>query len=111
MNPVEKTQINVASQRQADTDKKLKKAAADFEALYTFNLLKTMRRTIPSGGLIPRSQARETYEMMLDQQIAEAVSRKGRGMGLKQAVYNELTRNYRKKDSSSTGQASINIKE
>ncbi|MFH1081238.1 MAG: rod-binding protein [Pseudomonadota bacterium] len=88
---------------------KLKKACADFEALLTYNLLKTMRRTIPSGGVIPRSSSRDTYEMMLDQYVAEAVARKGQGIGLQKAIYKQLAKTSQKDDSSSSDHASINV--
>jgi Rod binding domain-containing protein len=90
-------------------EKKLKKACADFEALLTYNLLKTMRRTIPSGGVVPRSASRDTYEMMLDQHIADAVARKGQGMGLQKAIYERLAQKYLKNDSSSFDNASIKV--
>jgi flagellar protein FlgJ len=76
---------------------KLKKACADFEAMLTYNLLKTMRRTIPSGGVVPRSDARETFEMLLDQHIADAVAVKGQGMGLQKALYEQLAHKNLKK--------------
>lgn len=109
MDSMEKIRNQSAAQRQADPEKekKLKKVCADFEALLTFNLLKTMRRTIPSGGIVPRSQSRETFEMMLDQHLADAVARKGQGMGLQKAVYDQLAQRYLINDSSSADNASI----
>ena len=91
MNSIEKIGNQRAAQRQADPEKekKLKKVCADFEALLTYNLLKTMRRTVPSGGVVPRSASRDTYEMMLDQHIADAVTRKGQGIGLQKAIYEQ----------------------
>ncbi|MBA4396432.1 MAG: hypothetical protein C0394_03495, partial [Syntrophus sp. (in: bacteria)] len=67
MNDIRKivNQPDVQRQTKTEKEKKLKKVCADFEALLTYNLLKTMRRTIPSGGVVPRSASRDTYEMML----------------------------------------------
>lgn len=109
MNGVEKIENTVPAKRQRDPEKekKLKKVCADFEALLTYNLLKTMRRTIPSGGAVPRSASRDTYEMLLDQHIADAVARKGQGMGLQKAIYERLAQQHRKNDSSSSDNASI----
>lgn len=111
MNGIEKIGNQRAVQRQTDPKKeqKLKKVCADFEALLTYNLLKTMRRTIPSGGVIPRSASRDTYEMMLDQHIADAVARKGQGMGLQKALYDRLAQKVLKNDSSSSANASITV--
>jgi flagellar protein FlgJ len=109
MNGIEKITNQPSGQRQTnpENEKKLRKACADFEAMLTFNLLKTMRRTIPTGGLLPRSPSRDSYETMLDQSIAEAVARKGQGTGLQKVLYEQLSKQYRKKDSSSTENASI----
>lgn len=109
MNSIGKTGTRLAAQQPMDPEKekKIKKVCADFEAMLTYNLLKTMRRTIPSGGVVPRSASRETYEMMLDQHIADSVARKGHGMGLQKAIYEQLVRRHRKSDSSSSDPASI----
>jgi len=111
MNGIEKIGNQSVAQAQTDPEKekKLKKVCTDFEALLTYNLLKTMRRTIPSGGAVPRSTSRDTYEMMLDQHIADAVARKGQGMGLQKAIYERLAQKHLKNDSSSSDNPSIKV--
>lgn len=79
-------------------DGKLRKACADFEAMLVFQMLKTMRQTIPRNGLIAPSQGRATYEMMLDQKIAEDLSRRGEGLGIQRMLYEQLARPGQKKD-------------
>ena len=79
--------------RQQDKEAKLQKVCADFESIFTYNLLKTMRKTIPSGGVLPRSAGQDTWEMMMDQQVAKGVSEKGQGLGLKATMYNQLKKN------------------
>jgi flagellar protein FlgJ len=110
MNGVEKTGNQPTAQRQLDPDKekKLRKACADFESMLTYNLLKTMRRTIPAGAAMPRSSSRDSYETMLDQSIADAVARKSHGIGLQKVLYDQISKKYRNNDSSSPGNASIN---
>lgn len=78
------------TKQQKDADQKLKKVCADFESIFTYNLLKTMRKTIPSGGVLQRTSARDNWEMMMDQQIAETMSRKGQGLGLQTILYNQM---------------------
>jgi len=109
MNDIQKIGNQRVAQPQTnpEKEKKLKKVCADFEALLTYNLLKTMRRTIPAGSAIPRSASRDTYDMMLDQHIADAVARKGQGIGLQKAVYDMLAKKHLKNDSSSLEHASI----
>jgi peptidoglycan hydrolase FlgJ len=79
-------------------EKKLKKACADFESMLVFQLLKTMRQTIPKNGLLKPSQGKETYEMMFDQKIADDLANKGQGLGLQKMLYNQITRQNFKKD-------------
>jgi flagellar protein FlgJ len=83
---------------QTERDAKLKKVCADFEALLVFQMVKTMRQTIPQDGLFKPSPGRATFEALLDQKIAGEVARKGEGMGLQRALYEQLTRPGEKKD-------------
>jgi peptidoglycan hydrolase FlgJ len=81
-----------------DREKKLKKTCADFEAMLVFQLLKTMRQAAPKNGYLKPSQGKETYEMMMDQKIAEDLANKGQGLGLQKMLYNQITRHNLKKD-------------
>jgi peptidoglycan hydrolase FlgJ len=78
-------------------EKKLKKACADFEAMLAFQLLKTMRQSVPKSGFLKSSQGQDTYEMMMDQKIAEEMAHKGEGLGLQKILYNEISQHYQKK--------------
>lgn len=82
----------------AEKDKKLKKACGDFEAMLVFQMLKTMRQTVPKGGLFEQSHAKDTYDMLLDQKIADEIARKGQGLGLQKLLYQQLTREKQKPD-------------
>ncbi|MCE8019864.1 flagellar assembly peptidoglycan hydrolase FlgJ [Halomonas sp. MCCC 1A11036] len=57
----------------------LRGAAQQFEALFLQMMLKSMRDTVPSGGLLD-SQQTEFYQSLLDQQWAQTMA--GRGIGL-----------------------------
>ncbi|WP_111414115.1 flagellar assembly peptidoglycan hydrolase FlgJ [Billgrantia lactosivorans] len=65
----------------------LRGAAQQFEALFLQMMLKSMRDTIPSGGLLD-SQQGEFYQSMLDQQWAQTMS--GRGIGLAEHLVAQL---------------------
>lgn len=91
-----KTGPTTASER----EKKLKKTCADFEALLVYQLLKTMRQTIPKSGFLRESHGKDTYEMMLDQKIADDLAKKGQGLGLQKMLYNQIAKRHVKKDSS-----------
>ena len=76
--------------RQREADQKLRKVCADFESIFTYNLLKSMRASIPDGGLFPKSNARGNWEMMMDQKVAESVSQKGQGLGLQTVLFEQM---------------------
>ncbi|HOJ52679.1 MAG TPA: rod-binding protein [Syntrophales bacterium] len=78
------------SESRAAEDKKLKKACADFESIFVYQLLQSMRKTVPKGGLLPLTAGRSTWEMMMDQHLAEAISRQQEGFGLQKMLYNDL---------------------
>lgn len=71
-------------------EQRLKKACADFESIFAYNLIKSMRKNIPSGGIISKSSGRENWEMMLDQHVAQALSQKGQGLGMQTVLYNQM---------------------
>ncbi|TSA46784.1 MAG: hypothetical protein D4R56_03230 [Deltaproteobacteria bacterium] len=82
----------------AAKEKKLKKACADFEAMLVFQLIKIMRQSAPRNGFLKPSQGQQTYEMMLDQKIAEELANKGGGLGLQKMLYNQMMQRNPKKD-------------
>ncbi|WP_069651058.1 rod-binding protein [Caloranaerobacter ferrireducens] len=73
-------------------NKELMKVCKEFESLFTHMLLKQMRSTIPDGGLVEKTAARELFEDMYDQEIAKSVSEKGQGIGLAKILYEQLKR-------------------
>lgn len=84
-------QILEAAQNSNDREK-LQSACKNFEQIFTNILLKNMRRTVVDGGLVEKSHARETFEGMLDEEIAKEVS-KGQGIGLSKLMYEQLSKN------------------
>jgi Rod binding domain-containing protein len=42
------------------------------------------------------SPGKDTYYMLMDQKVAEDLSRKGNGLGLQKMLYEQLTKNYAK---------------
>jgi peptidoglycan hydrolase FlgJ len=93
---IEKTTAGKTAASERET--KLKKACADFEAMLVYQLLKTMRQTIPKSGFLSGSYGKDTYEMMMDQKIADDVAKKGQGLGLQKMLYNQLAKQPTKKD-------------
>jgi flagellar protein FlgJ len=70
-----------------DPDKALAAAAKQFEMIFMQMLLKSMRDSVPSGGLFD-SQAGKTYTEMLDGQLAQNLS--GKGLGIAEMLVKQL---------------------
>ncbi|HRR41717.1 MAG TPA: rod-binding protein [Syntrophales bacterium] len=83
--------------KKEEEEKKLKKACTDFEAFFVYYVLKTMRQTVPKGGLLGNSPGMDTYYMMMDQKIAENVAKKGDGLGLQKLLFDQLSKKARTK--------------
>lgn len=72
---------------------RLKTASQEFEAYFVNTLLKEMRKTIQDGGLTEKSQARETFEGMLDEEMSKLISKKG-SFGIADMIYDNMMRVY-----------------
>ncbi len=60
-------------------DQELKKACQEFEAIFTYQLLKSMRKTIEKCDLFNGGQGEEIYESLLDQELAKKLAGSGPG--------------------------------
>ena len=76
---------------QSEQDK-LKGLAQEFEAIFIQQMYKEMRNTIPDDGLIPRTNAEDTYTQLQDLEIARATARQG-GIGLAEMMMRQLQQN------------------
>ena len=83
---------NVSTRFSEEELKKLKKVCADFESIFTYQLLKTMRKTIPDTRNGFNSYGKETYTMMMDQKLAENISSHANGLGLQKVLFEQLTK-------------------
>lgn len=68
---------------------RLKELAQEFEAIFIQQMYKEMRNTIPDDGLIPRTNAEDTYIQLQDLEIARATARQG-GIGLAEMMMKQL---------------------
>jgi flagellar protein FlgJ len=75
----------------AEKEKKLKKACADFESVLVYQLFKSMRKTVPAGGLLDKSPGKDTYTMIMDQKVAEDMANRGDGLGIQKVLFNQLS--------------------
>ena len=86
----------LVSQTQNLTDQKaikdraaLKKSCQDFEAIFIQSMFKSMRKTVPEGGLFEKDHATEMYQDMMDQDIATQISRR-QSLGLAEQMYRQM---------------------
>ena len=91
-----------ASERSAEEEKKLKKACADFEAIFISLMFRTMRQTVPTSGYFKAMPGKDVYTMMMDQKLAEELAHRGGGLGIQNILYNQLNKpiNTNKEDTS-----------
>lgn len=74
-----------------NSDQALRDTAQQFEALFLNMLLKSMREALPKNGLFD-SQQTQFYTQMMDQQLAQSMSSKGKGIGIADMMVKQLTR-------------------
>jgi flagellar protein FlgJ len=84
---------SIEAQRKKEDLQKLKKACKDFESIFTYYLLKTMRHTIPENSKSSGLSGKDTYNMIMDQKVAEELSGKGNGLGLQKMLFKQLIKN------------------
>lgn len=60
-----------------ERDRKLRKACKEFESVFTFEMLKSMRKSIEKCDLFHGGQAEEMYESMLDQELSKKLAGAG----------------------------------
>jgi len=88
--PIRPGQPREASRREAEEDEKLRKISREFEAIFLSLMMKSMRTSVSEGGLLPRSAGHDLYRQIFDEEIARSAA-KGRGIGLADVIYRELS--------------------
>ena len=69
---------------------KLKKACNDFEAIFIKQMLTSMRKSIPKGGLFENGYAQETFQAMQDDEMAKSMAH-GKGLGIANVLYDQIS--------------------
>lgn len=81
----------LTSAAEAQDKAKLKTAAQEFESYFIQMMFKEMRGTVPTDGLIPKNNAEQIFQSMLDEEVA-ANAAEGQGIGLAKMIYEQMTR-------------------
>jgi len=74
------------------SDKKLKEVAADFEAIFINQVLKSMRRTVPKDKMFYGGLKQDIFEDMLYNEYSKIMSKR-EGFGIKEMIYRFLKQN------------------
>jgi len=72
-----------------DDPEALKKTCQEFEAIFLASMFKSMRQSVPQGGIIEKGNADEIYQSLLDQEIATQAA-KGQGIGIAEVLFRQL---------------------
>ncbi len=81
----------IQSKEQGRKDRELQKACKEFEALFTYQLLKSMRRTVEKCDLFHGGQGEEIYESLFDLELSKQMADMGPN-SLSRMLYEQLKR-------------------
>ncbi|MEK6590719.1 MAG: rod-binding protein [Nitrospinota bacterium] len=70
-------------------DKKLKKLTSEFESVFLYYVLKSMRDTVPKSGFIYGKSGEEIYRSMMDQEMAKNMAER-RETGISDILFKQL---------------------
>ncbi len=85
-------QDDAVSPEEVEKDRKLRKACADFEAIFISYLFQTMRKTVPESSYMTKMPGKDTYTMIMDQKLSQEMAQRGGGIGLQKLLYEQMKR-------------------
>lgn len=68
---------------------RLRESTREFEAIYVNEMFKAMRKTVPDDGIFQTSKTEEMFRDMMDMELARNTAA-GEGMGIGQAMYDQM---------------------
>jgi flagellar protein FlgJ len=80
---------NQSRQLNRNNPDELKKSCQEFEAIFIRTLIKSMRATVPDGGLLEKNTDSEVFEEMMDGEIATQAAKQGE-FGIAEALFRQL---------------------
>ncbi len=86
--------------------KKLKKAAQEFEAIFVQQMLDAMDKTIDrKDSFLNGGSSEEYFRSMLNEEISKSMTSKqgGSGFGLAESIYRQMSQNSKKSESGTSG--------
>jgi len=84
--------VDQAKQLNRNNAVELKKTCQEFEAIFIRTLIKSMRATVPDGGLLEKNTDSEVFEEMMDGEIASQTAKRSE-FGIADALFRQLYQN------------------
>jgi flagellar protein FlgJ len=84
-------QIKASMNKNQTNERELKEVCQQFESILLSYMLKSMRNTVPDGGLFDRGVTFDLVQSMHDEAMAEEISKSG-GIGLANQLYEQLSK-------------------
>lgn len=79
------------NKRKSTSQRGLQEAAEQFEAIFLYQLLEQMRRTVPETDLMGDRKAENIFQSMLDQELASSFAQ-NQSVGLAKLIYEQMSR-------------------
>ncbi|MGE5422407.1 MAG: rod-binding protein [Ignavibacteriales bacterium] len=89
MQSMQKSMTKVLSEKD---EKRLKESCQEFEAIFVSELLKSMRATIPKGGMMGENFGQDVFQSMLDDEYSKKVS-ETKSIGLADMMFQQMKMN------------------
>jgi flagellar protein FlgJ len=67
----------------------LRQSSQDFETLLVNEMYKSMRKSVPDGGLFKKDSATEMFQEMMDMETAKATTQAS-SLGIADAIYKQM---------------------
>lgn len=85
------SKVQTLAEKKSTSQQALQEAAQQFEALFIYQLLTEMRKTVPETDLLGDRKAEKLFQSLLDQKIADH-SAKNQSIGLAKMIYEQMSR-------------------
>ena len=93
----EQKTVDVKSFRGAETIEErreaLRESAKQFEAVFVYQMISAMRKTVSESSLTPKSNGQKIYESMLDEEWSKKLVNKSGSGSLSEILYRQLSTN------------------
>ncbi|MFO7802309.1 MAG: rod-binding protein [Desulfovermiculus sp.] len=83
-------QLSAVDSGQVGSEKQLRQVCEEFEAFFVQAMFKSMRATIPEGGMIERSNGQKWFEEFMDAEVSKSLADKS-DLGIAQALYQDMS--------------------